>query len=103
VSTQVYTNSLMEDISARKRDERALKERIGQLTTGYVSLASRSRVSSYCENKLDMVEADAAQVIRVSLDDDDDIARAREFSEGPVRIPEILGSDIGELTRVMRR
>ncbi len=102
VSTQIYTDSLMEEISARMRDERAFKERIGRLTTEYAYLASRSRVSMYCEQKLDMVEAEAAQIIRVSLDDDDDMARAREFSEVPVRIPEVLGSDIGALSRVMQ-
>lgn len=103
VSTQVYTDSLLEDINGNRREEQELKERIGRLTAQYASLSSRARVSAYCEEKLGMVEADVNQVIRVAVDDEHEFSSAEDFTGEPVRIPEVLGSEIGELTEVMKR
>jgi C4-dicarboxylate-specific signal transduction histidine kinase len=104
VSTQVYTNSLMEDISARKHEEREVKERIARLTARYSSLTSRARVSGYCEGKLGMVQADATVVTRLSVEGDRAaLSSAREFTEDAVSIPDVLGSEIGGLTEVIRK
>jgi cell division protein FtsL len=103
VSTQVYTNSLMEDISARMTEQRELKDSIGRLTAEYAALASRIRVSDYCEKKLSMIEADGDQVIRVAVDAENSFSSTRPFTGEPVRVSDVLGSEIGELTEVMRR
>jgi hypothetical protein len=103
VSTQVYTNSLMEDIGARRREQAKLRERIGHLTAKYASLASRARVADYCEEKLSMVEADTTQMVRVSVEDGHIITGRREFIQEPVRVTDMLGSELGDLTEVIRR
>jgi len=100
VSTQVYTNSLMEDISARKRHQMAVKERIGVLTARYATMTSKSRVSRECEDDLGLVESTTAEVVRVVID-------GTWLQESPpgtgVRVDRVLGSDINGLTQVMRR
>jgi cell division protein FtsL len=103
VSTQVYTDSLMEDITGCKREERELKERIGRLTAQYAALSARARVSAYCEDKLGMIEADVTQIVRVVIDGDDEFSSAEDFTSEPVWIPDVLGSEIGDLTEVMQR
>jgi hypothetical protein len=103
VSTQVYTNSLMEDIAARRREQTELRERIGHMTARYTSLASRSRVSSYCENKLSMVEADTSQMVRISVEGGDAFSGPREFARESVRVTDMLGSELGDLTEVINR
>jgi hypothetical protein len=50
-----------------------------------------------------MVPADASQVIRVTIDGDSDGAETSHFTEAPVRIPQVLGTNIGGLTEVMSR
>jgi cell division protein FtsL len=103
VSTQVYTDSLLEDINGNRREELELKERIGRLTASYASLSSRARVSAYCEERLGMVEADVTEVIRVAVDGSQEFSSAEDFTSDPVHIPDVLGSEIGDLTEVMRR
>jgi hypothetical protein len=100
VSTQVYTNSLMEDVSARKRHETAVKERIGVLTARYATMTSKSRVSKECENDLGLVESNTTEVVRVVIDG----TRLQESPPGAeVRVERVLGSDINGLSQVMRR
>lgn len=104
VSTQVYTSSLMEDISAKKATERELKEKIGILTSQYTSLASRGRISQICEKRLGMVESDTRLVERISVRPEDaDFGPRLEFTERPIDLPKVLGSDIDGITEVMRR
>jgi hypothetical protein len=94
----------MEDISARKQEERAVKERIARLTARYASLTSRTRISKYCEDRLGMVQADAGTVTRLSVEGDEGALSATlEFVEEPVRIPDVMGSDVGGLTEVIRK
>jgi len=100
VSAQVYTNSLMEQVSARKRQETVARERIGVLTARYATMTSKSRVSRECEGQLGLVESTSANVVRVALDG----ARLPSDSPGEtVRIDRVLGSDINGLTQVMRQ
>lgn len=104
VSAQVYTDSLMEDISGRRQDQRQAREKIVRLTAQYASLASRARIGAYCEKKLGMVQADAADVMRLSIDTGDRSSlKADEFPARPVEIPDVLGSEIGSLSEVMNK
>jgi len=100
VSAQVYTNSLMEQVSARKRAETVARERISVLTARYATMTSKSRVSRACEGRLGLVESTTADVVRVSID-------GAHLSEDPpggqVHIDRVLGSDINGLTQVMRK
>ena len=57
VSVQVYGGVLHQEIAGLKLTRCELKENLNRLTSDYVSLSSRSRVSRYCENKLGMVKA----------------------------------------------
>jgi|KBSSwiStaDraftv2_1062776.scaffolds.fasta_scaffold499583_2 hypothetical protein len=100
VSAQVYTNSLMEQVSARKRQETVARERIGVLTARYATITSKSRVSRACEGSLGLVESTTADVVRVAIDG----ATLAEDPPGEtVHIDRVLGSDINGLTQVMRR
>jgi hypothetical protein len=93
VSTQVYTSSLMEDISAKKRVERDLREKIGIQTLQYTTLASKARVASVCEGRLGMVQGDANSLRRVAVEEGADTPWPDvEFTERRMRIPEVLGS-----------
>jgi hypothetical protein len=99
VSAQVFTNSLMEQVSARKRQETVARERIGVLTARYATMTSKSRVSRECEGNLGLVESTTADVIRVAID-------GASLPEDPpaeaVHIDRVLGSDINGLTQVLR-
>ena len=100
VSAQVYTNSLMEQVSARKRQETVARERIGVLTARYATSTSKSRVSRVCEGNLGLVESTTADVVRVAIDG----ASLPEDPPGQtVHIDRVLGNDINGLTQVMRR
>ncbi len=57
VSVQVYGGVLHQEIAGLKLTRCELKENLNRLTSDYVSLSSRSRVSRYCENTLGMVKA----------------------------------------------
>lgn len=105
VSTHVYTSSLMEDVAARDRERRELKERIGRLTTQYASLSSRARISSYCEERLGMVEAGVTHVTRVRIEAGQS-RRVSEFAESDpagISVRDVLGSHYGDLSRVMQK
>ncbi len=101
VSTQVYTSSLMENVAARKRDELVLRERIGVLTARYATMTSKSRVSRHCEEDLGLVGATQNDVVRVAIDGP--VLRADSAPEDPVRVDDVLGDDVSELSQVMRR
>lgn len=104
VSTQVYTSSLMEDISGKKMVKRDLKEKIGLLTAEYTSLASRGRISRICEEKLGMIEGNTRLVERILVRPGIyDLEPRMEFTERPIDLPRVLGSDIGGITEVMRK
>jgi len=100
VSTQVYTNSLMEDVASRRRQELALQERIGVLTARYATMTSKSRVSAVCETDLGLVESTTRDVVRVAVDG----GKGPEAEEDRgVHVDELLGSEINGLTQVMRQ
>ncbi len=100
VSAQVYTNSLMEQVSARKRQETVARERIGVLTARYATITSKSRVSRACEGSLGLIESTSADVVRVAIDG----ATLPEDPPGAaVHMDRVLGADISGLTQVMRR
>lgn len=98
VSTQVYTNSLMESIAQRKRTRLALEERIGVLTAQYATMTSKSRVSRQCEGDMGMVSATMHDVVRVAVSDG--ILPAPDEEPG-VRVNEVLGSGMNDLTQVV--
>ena len=105
VSTQVYTSSLMEDISELQREERLCKEHIGLLMGDYAALASRSRIARYCENELGMVQADTHNMKRVAVEQrrGNEGARPQEFDQLPVQISNVLGADLSGITEVIRQ
>jgi hypothetical protein len=69
VSAQVYGGMLRQEIVALKKERCELKENLNKLTGDCVSLSSRGRVSSYCENKLGMVEAAGETVEVLAVED----------------------------------
>jgi cell division protein FtsL len=104
VSSQVYTFSLMEDISKLEREQKVLKETVGLLTEDYAELSSMERITRICSNKLGMSPADAGGVIRVSIDTDWVPGGARsDFDDEGVDLPGMMGRSIDEITEVMRR
>ena len=100
VSAQVYTNSLMEDVGARKRREVVAREKIGVLTAHYATMTSKSRVSRECEGDLGLVESTTADVVRVMIDG---AMPPETRTPQTVRMDRVLGSDISDLTQVMRQ
>jgi cell division protein FtsL len=104
VSSQVYTFSLMEDISKLERQHKVLKETVGLLTADYAELSSMDRITRICKEKLGMNPADAGALIRVSIDTDWAPGGARsDFDDEVVDLPGMMGRNIDELTEVMRR
>ena len=104
VSTQVYTNSLMEGVSAGEADRRRAQERVGLLMRDYATLVSKQRVSDYCESQLGMIEGDDARITRVRLRGGNDLfGPSRPERPAPVVMPEVLGSNIVGITEAMRR
>ena len=104
VSSQVYTFSLMEDISELERKQRVLKETVGLLTEDYAELSSMDRITRICEEKLGMNPADAGGLIRVSIDTDWAPGGARnDFDDQIDDLPGMMGRSIDELTEVIRR
>lgn len=101
VSTQVYTSSLMEDVGARKREELLLRERIGVLTARYATMTSKSRVSRHCEENLGLIGATQDDVVRVAIDGP--VRRDEPALASPVRVNDVLGASVSELSQVMRR
>ena len=102
VSTHVYTSSLMEDVSDKKRVRNDLTERIGILTAEYTSLASRGRISRICEERLGMMEGTTDLVERVLIGPGTFEQEPRlEFTEKPVDLPRVLGKDLEGITEVM--
>lgn len=101
VSTQVYTSSLMEDVGARKREEVLLRERIGVLTARYATMTSKSRVSRHCEESLGLVGATQDDVVRVVVEGP--VCRDEPALAAPVRVNDVLGASVSELSQVMRR
>lgn len=99
VSTHVYTHSLMEDIAARKRAVVVLDERIGVLTAEYATSTSKSHVSTVCESQLGLVESTSADVVRVAVEGGGPAAPR----EDDIRVGDVLGSDVSNLSQVMRR
>ncbi|HET6348631.1 MAG TPA: hypothetical protein VFH88_06055 [Candidatus Krumholzibacteria bacterium] len=100
VSAQVYTHSLMEQVSARKRQEVVAREHIGVLTARYATMTSKSRVARECEGDLGLVPSTTADVVRVVIDGPP-LPKATHSDD--VHIDRVLGSEISGLTRVMRQ
>jgi hypothetical protein len=100
VSTQVYTNALMEDVAARRRAEVAVRERIGLLTARYATMTSKSRVSSACEDDLGLVESTTRDVVRVAVDG---AVLPESSGDADARADAVLEPEVPGLTRVMRR
>ncbi|UCG51229.1 MAG: hypothetical protein JSW58_13685 [Candidatus Latescibacterota bacterium] len=65
VSAQIYAGLLMQEIAELKQVRSDLNEDVNKLTSDYVSLSSRSRVSRYCEDRLGMVEAAAGESLEI--------------------------------------
>jgi len=104
VSSQVYTYSLMEDVAARGRTERDLKENTGLLTERYANLSSIERISRICETKLGMVPAKTGQLVRVSIDAEWAPRRREiEFGDDAGGVPGMTDRQTDEVTEVMRR
>lgn len=104
VSIQVYTSSLMEDVSQRKREARDITEEIGLLTLSYTALTSKSRISEHCEERLGMRVADAEALRRISVNSKNHFQMEPvEFSEQPIQMRTVLGSDVSGITEVMRK
>lgn len=82
VSAQVYTGVLTQEIAEIKQARSVHRERLNRLTSDYLSLSCRSRVSDYCETVLGMVEARDGSLRRFAVDDAGrDFAIPVEFTE----------------------
>ncbi len=85
VSAQVYTTVLTQDIAQLKRASQGRKETLNRLTSEYISVSSRARVTEYCESKLGMVQANDDIFERFAVKDDPNSPRqpvefAHEFT-----------------------
>lgn len=67
VSAQIYTSVLAQGIAERKDVRYARKECLSKLTSDYVALSSRERISSYCESVLGMTPAGDEQLERFAV------------------------------------
>jgi len=104
VCTHVYTSALMEDLNRRRAEVRELEEKAARLTAAYASLSSRARISSYCEERLGMVEAGGDRIVRVRLEEGDAPAGERwRFQSDERTAFNEAGPQIGWMTEVIRR
>lgn len=56
VSAQVYTTVLTQAITELKRERHQHQEAFNKLTSQYISMSSRTRVTHYCESVLGMIQ-----------------------------------------------
>jgi hypothetical protein len=88
----------MEAIAERKREKVVLQEKIGMLTAEYATMTSKSRVSQQCEDGMGMVSATMGDVVRVAVEAD---AMPEAADEPRIRVDEVLGSGMNDLTQVI--
>ncbi|MCZ6767572.1 MAG: hypothetical protein O7D32_11650 [bacterium] len=67
VSGQVYAGALSQKIAVLKSERHEYKEKLNLLTSEYVGLTSRGRVTNYCKNTLGMIEAKDGSLERFAV------------------------------------
>ena len=67
VSAQVYASVLTQEIGELKQQENWCRETVNKMTSEYVSLSSRARVTSYCETVLGMTRANDGDLERFAV------------------------------------
>lgn len=83
VSAQVYTTALTQNITELKQERHSRKEVLNNLTSDYIALSSRTRVTDYCESVLGMVQAGDGSFERFAVEDSPSDLRERiEFVHG---------------------
>jgi cell division protein FtsL len=104
VSAQIYTNVLMEDVSRLKRDTTLHQETMNRLTTDYVALTSRARVTRYCEKSLRMVESGEGCLKRFAIKYSDDSSMERlEFTRPTMLSGGRFGYSMRGVNEVLRK
>ena len=92
VSGQVYAGALAQKISVLKSERHEYKERLNILTSEYVALTSRGRVTDYCKNKLGMIEAEDGSLERFAVGFEEiDYLEPAEFTSKPPALPAAYG------------
>ena len=92
VSGQVYAGALTQKISVLKTERHDYKEQLNLLTSEYVALTSRARVSAYCKNTLGMIEADDGSLERFAVGFEEiDYLEPAEFTRKPPSLPAAYG------------
>ena len=82
VLAQIYTSILAQEIVELKQERYGHKESLSRLTSKYVSLSSRERISNYCDTVLGMQVARDGNLERFAvLDDNGDFLEPVEFTE----------------------
>jgi len=71
------------------------------LTARYATMTSKSRVSRHCEENLGLIGATQDDVVRVAVDGPGPRDSSRR--DTAVRVDDVLGADVSELSQVMRR
>lgn len=89
VSAQILTSVLAQEISDLTEERRQYKENLSKLTSDYVALSSRARISEYCETVLGMHQATDGSFERFAVrDSDGDYIEPIEFSQRYSPVPD---------------
>jgi len=92
VSGQVYASAMTQRISALKSERHEYKERLNLLTSEYVALTSRVRVTDYCRNTLGMIEAKDGSLERFAVGFEEiDYLEPADFTRRPPPLPAAYG------------
>jgi len=70
VTAQVYTSALTQQIAELKQERHVHKEILHRMSSDYISLSSRARVTHYCESVLGMTQATDDSMERIAISDD---------------------------------
>lgn len=68
VSTQVYTNSLLAQLTGMEKRRELWQEKVNRLSSLSIGLGSRSRVRSYCRGRLGMVDAEPGDLVFIAVE-----------------------------------
>ena len=67
VSAHVYTSVLTQEIGELKLQKNSCRETMNKMTSEYISLSSRARVTNYCETVLGMTRANDGDLERFAV------------------------------------
>lgn len=103
VSAQIYTSVLAQGIAERKGVRHSHKEYLSKLTSDYVALSSRERITEYCESVLGMTRVGDGQLERFAVRDNAGLFARVEFTRMESSAPDPFRFSLSRDNRALQR